>query len=128
MTTGSGVHVLTNFARRRRPGLTLIHPPIEGVTMPRYLVLVPRDGEWHAATRGDQLVTTTERAQIALRGMEGRRPPLIVLDADGPVPSWDLVDLLAISVQPTASNAGEAPAAGSMSEPGDGGAGHPLSS
>jgi len=77
--------------------------------MPRYLVLVPRDGEWHAATREGLLVTTTERTQIALRSLEGRRPPAILVSTE--TPTLDLVDLLTGAVEPTASPAaGAAPA------------------
>jgi len=73
--------------------------------MPSYLVLVPRDGEWHAATREGLAVTTTERTQIALRSMEGRRPPTIVVSTD--MPTIDLVDLLTGTVEPTSRPATE---------------------
>lgn len=76
--------------------------------MPRYAVLVPRDSEWYLATRGGRLVTTTERAQIALGRMEGRRPPAILVATDrSTLPTIDLVDLLTGDVEPAGESSGE---------------------
>jgi hypothetical protein len=69
--------------------------------VPRYLVLVPRDSEWYIATRNGKAVTTTERSQIALGRMEGRRPPAILVSTDrSTLPTLDLVDLLTGDVEP----------------------------
>jgi hypothetical protein len=72
--------------------------------VPRYLVLVPRDSEWYAATRNRRLVTTTERNQIALGRMEGRRPPAILISSEATVPTIDLVDLLTGDVETPAGS------------------------
>lgn len=74
--------------------------------MPRFLVLVPQGDEWHIATRSGRLVTTTERTQIALGRIEGRRPPSILADAVGELPTVDLFELLVDQVAPAATSAG----------------------
>lgn len=66
----------------------------------RFLVLVPAGEEWHIATRAGRLVTTTERTQIALGRIEGKRAPLILADNAGSLPTVDLLELLTDQVQP----------------------------
>lgn len=68
----------------------------------RFLVLVPAGEEWHIATRAGRLVTTTERTQIALGRIEGKRAPLILADNAGSLPTVDLLELLTDQVQPAA--------------------------
>lgn len=71
---------------------------------PRFLVLVPKGDDFHIATRGGRLVTTTERTQIALGRVEGRRPPVILADSTPNVATVDLFELLADQVAPTAGD------------------------
>lgn len=66
----------------------------------RFLVLVPRDDEWHLATNAGRLVTTTERTQIPLGKIEGKRAPVIGCDAVGGLPSIDLTELITGQVLP----------------------------
>jgi hypothetical protein len=68
----------------------------------RYLVLVPAGDEFHVATRGGRLVTTTERSQIGLGRIEGRRPPVILASNTGEVPTVDLWELVTDQAQPAA--------------------------
>jgi hypothetical protein len=69
----------------------------------RFLVLVPQGDDWHIATRGGALVTTTERQQIALGRIEGKRPPQILADNAVTLPTVDLFELLADQVAPASS-------------------------
>lgn len=71
--------------------------------MPRFLVLVPQGDEWHIATRAGRLVTTTERTQIPLGRIEGRRPPAILADSVGELPTVDLFELLVDQNAPTST-------------------------
>lgn len=70
----------------------------------RYVVLVPQGDEWHIATRSGRLVTTTERTQVALGRIEGKRPPLIVAGTSAAVPLVDLVELLTGQESPPAAD------------------------
>lgn len=66
----------------------------------RFLVLVPVGEDWHIATRGGALLTTTERVQIPLGRIEGKRPPQILADDTAGVPTIDLFEALADQVSP----------------------------
>lgn len=71
--------------------------------MSRFIVLVPAGDEWHVVTRAGRLVTTTERSQVALGRIDGKRAPLILADNVGDevaLPTVDLVELLTGSVEP----------------------------
>lgn len=63
----------------------------------RFLCLIPAGDEWHIATRGGRLVTTTERAQIGLGRIEGKRAPVIAADNVGlgraQLPTVDLFEV-----------------------------------
>ncbi|TFV90424.1 hypothetical protein [Blastococcus sp. CT_GayMR16] len=65
----------------------------------RFLCLIPAPSgdEWHIATRGGRLVTTTERSQVALGRIGGRRAPLIAADNVGTgqmqLPTVDLFEM-----------------------------------
>lgn len=56
----------------------------------RYLVLVPAGDEFHVATREGRIVTTTEKTQIGLGRIEGRRPPVVLASNVGSLPTVDL--------------------------------------
>lgn len=87
-------------------------------TMPnRFLVLVPQGDEWHIATRAGRLVTTTERAQIGLGRIEGKRAPLILADAVGDLAVVDILELLTDQVAPPTASA-DRPAAPEGPPPG----------
>jgi hypothetical protein len=65
--------------------------------MARFLCLIPSGDEWHIATRGGRLVTTTERAQVGLGRIEGKRAPVIAADTVGSgtalLPTVDLYEV-----------------------------------
>lgn len=71
----------------------------------RYLVLIPMGDEWHIATRAGRLITTSERTQIGLGRIEGRRPPVILADLLGSgqvhLPTVDLLELVTDQAAPT---------------------------
>jgi hypothetical protein len=73
---------------------------------PRFLVLVPVADEWHVATNAGRLITTTERSQVALGRIEGKRAPFIGADNLGTgrvaVSSIDLTELITGQVAPAA--------------------------
>jgi hypothetical protein len=66
----------------------------------RFLVLVPVGEDWHVATRDGALLTTTERTQIPLGRIEGKRPPAILANRTGGVETRDLADILTDQAAP----------------------------